>query len=666
MTTRQIMPPKQRRRFTLLERVILRWATHHCCAICGSQLSTEWHADHVLPFSRGGATTVTNGQATCPQCNLKKGATMPVTCLMPWNTDLRDWQHSFYTKYSQNPPEDCLLVAVPGAGKTRAACRVIHGHLASGSVTHIIVACHSRHLMSQWIESANLCGGIQLGMLDTKGILEGFAPDVFHGHVTTYHTLSGPTGQLALMKLIQQHRGRVLAVMDELHHAGTRLPWGVAIENVFESAAYRLLLSGTPFRTDGLPLPFVTYDPQGNCVPFDGYSYAQALTDQVCRRIVFPKYDGVLEYWNGEEIINTTFHDEVTEEKARERLNAAITSDWLDGVIVDAHERLQICRQNGHSDAGGLIVCRDDAHARQVVQRVRRLTGTTAVIATHREEQAHQSIEEFATSTAPWIVAVHMISEGVDIPRLRVGIYATNILTELYFWQFCGRFVRMIDSLECEQDASIFIPSDEVLISYAQHIYQQGAQQLRETAERIANTWEEDEAISGPWQEELLRQRSIHGTGTAEQDGAIFLHGEEVTKDEYQWACRTLPAHLQSESALLAAIIIHRKGQTEASEFSSAPRSSAPPGAKPPPSESLHKQRIRFMHDESELISTLQRVLLDTGSMTTKDSERLWTHLQAHLNRLVGVRAKKQCSLEQFQRRALFLKTLIRAGHYDF
>jgi 5-methylcytosine-specific restriction endonuclease McrA len=32
----------------------------------------DWHADHIVPFSKGGATTVANGQVACAGCNLAK------------------------------------------------------------------------------------------------------------------------------------------------------------------------------------------------------------------------------------------------------------------------------------------------------------------------------------------------------------------------------------------------------------------------------------------------------------------------------------------------------------------------------------------------------------------------------------------------------------------
>jgi hypothetical protein len=40
------------------------------------------------------------------------------------------------------------------------------------------------------------------------------------------------------------------------------------------------------------------------------------------------------------------------------------------------------------------------------------------------------------------MVAVRMVSEGVDVPRLAVGVYATSASTPLFFAQAIGRFVR--------------------------------------------------------------------------------------------------------------------------------------------------------------------------------------------------------------------------------
>jgi hypothetical protein len=57
-----------------------------------------------------------------------------------------------------------------------------------------------------------------------------------------------------------------------------------------------------------------------------------------------------------------------------------------------------------------------------------------------------------------------MVSEGVDIPRLAVGVYATSVSTALFFAQAVGRFVR---ARRRGETASVFLPSVPVLLSYA-------------------------------------------------------------------------------------------------------------------------------------------------------------------------------------------------------
>ncbi|KAA1251671.1 ATP-dependent helicase, partial [Mycobacterium simiae] len=63
--------------------------------------------------------------------------------------------------------------------------------------------------------------------------------------------------------------------------------------------------------------------------------------------------------------------------------------------------------------------------------------------------------------------AVRMVSEGVDVPRLSVGIYATSASTPLFFAQAVGRFVR---SRQAGESASIFLPSVPNLLQLASEL----------------------------------------------------------------------------------------------------------------------------------------------------------------------------------------------------
>jgi hypothetical protein len=103
-------------------------------------------------------------------------------------------------------------------------------------------------------------------------------------------------------------------------------------------------------------------------------------------------------------------------------------------------------------------------------------------------------IEDFKKSTAKWIVSVRQVSEGVDIPRLMVGVYLTNYVTELYFRQFVGRVARF-QGTEFDEEAYVFLPHHSKLMLYAEKIMELQALALerKQKPER-----DEDDEDDGP------------------------------------------------------------------------------------------------------------------------------------------------------------------------
>ena len=145
-----------------------------------------------------------------------------------------------------------------------------------------------------------------------------------------------------------------------------------------------------------------------------------------------------------------------------------MTGDWLPAVLGKANDELSNMRANGHQDAAGIVFARDIAHARDIADILRKVTGEEAVIVTSDEEFASQRLKDFARpgNRQPWVVSVRMVIEGVDFPRLRIGVFATNTLTELFFRQAIGRVVRTIPGID-EQTAMMYLPYHPVLIEYA-------------------------------------------------------------------------------------------------------------------------------------------------------------------------------------------------------
>jgi superfamily II DNA or RNA helicase len=268
---------------------------------------------------------------------------------------------------------------------------------------------------------------------------------------------------------------RTLCILDEPHHLGTghlvSKLWAAGVEHGFAWATRRLLLTGTPFRSDRQRIPFVRYE-DDECRPDYRYSYEDALRDGVCRPIYFPTYDGEMRWWAGTDR-SARFGDPLPLDQRAQRLRTALDpdSDWLPHVVRDAHARLQEIRATQYPRAGGLIVAKDHVHAHQVATLVERETGIAPVLVLSDQAAASRRIEEFRAGNAPWMVAVRMVSEGVDVERLCVGVYATNYLTELYFRQVVGRFVRRIRELGDRQPpAALYIAEEATLVSYARRI----------------------------------------------------------------------------------------------------------------------------------------------------------------------------------------------------
>ncbi|OQW58093.1 MAG: hypothetical protein BVN28_11990 [Nitrospira sp. ST-bin4] len=384
--------------------------------------------------------------------------------LPAWTAPLRDWQRRALSAVCAHPAMDFLAMATPAAGKTRFALAVAHHYLAAGAAVRVLVVCPTNHLRGQWSDAAGKIGLHLDPALTNEQAVE--ASD-YHGAVVTYQ-------QVCLAPAIFQRAcksKKTLLILDELHHAGDGKNWGKALRTAFEPAVFRLILSGTPFRSDNNPIPFIRYE-QGESRADFAYGYTDAIGDGVCRPIVFPSYEGELTWFSEGREHTATFEDGLTFDRQRERLKTALLQEtWLGPVIADAHAQLTRLRKEEQPDSGGLIVSMDQDHARWVADLVGRITGVKAAVAVSDDPAASGVIEDFAGhKKQQWLVAVNMVSEGVDIPRLRVGVYGTNVLTEMYFRQVVGRFVRMQDGMPKPQRAWLYLPKDPVLAHYARQI----------------------------------------------------------------------------------------------------------------------------------------------------------------------------------------------------
>ena len=514
---------------------------------------------------------------------------------------LRPWQKSALDAFVASSRPDFLAVATPGAGKTTFALTAARHQLAARPGRLVVVA-PTAHLKVQWARAA---AAFSLHLDPAWSPAEGALPADMHGIVTSYQQVA--TCATTLRKLSQN----AFVVFDELHHAADDRAWGAAIREAFDGSARRLALSGTPFRSDTRAIPFVAYAGD-EAVPDYEYGYGDALRDgRVVRPVFFPRTNGHME-WSAPDgsVHSATFDDELDAEHASQRLRTALSleGEWLPTVLRSAHARLLEVRQE-QPNAGGLIIATDQEHARGIASMLVQRFDTSARIATSDDPGASAAIAAFADGDDPWLVAVRMVSEGVDIPRLRVGVFATTTTTELFFRQAVGRLVRWTRGVP-RQRAWLFIPDDPRLRMHAARVAEQRRHSLRRD-DRDARERDDVEAIGGD-DEQMSLFAMISAVATS-----VDVHGDEFDFFE----------------------LVDEGG--EEVELALAP---------PPPLEGGGGTGTTTMTRTEE-----KRYLRDANATVARELVRRtrMTHAQvnAELNRLSGVRRVTEATIDQLERR---------------
>jgi superfamily II DNA or RNA helicase len=194
----------------------------------------------------------------------------------PAERPLRAWQQAAAEAVFAHPGSAFLASATPAAGKTTFGLHVAHRMISEGRVRRVAIIAPTTHICRQWAADAARYG---IDLEPNRPNSEGPEPRDRHGVVVTYQTVAaGPT----------VHRRRcaesaTLVIADEPHHMGEHAAWGRRTLEAFGDARFRLLLSGTPFRSDNTPIPWVTYDDEGVSAADFTYTYTDALLDGVCR-----------------------------------------------------------------------------------------------------------------------------------------------------------------------------------------------------------------------------------------------------------------------------------------------------------------------------------------------------------------------------------------------
>jgi superfamily II DNA or RNA helicase len=556
---------------------------------------------------------------------------------------LRPWQRDALAQFEASAAPNFLAVATPGAGKTTFALIAARRALVARAIRRVVIVVPTQHLKYQWAHAAER---LDIHLDPEWGVGYGGLPSDVHGVVVTYQQVAIEPS--AFRPMVRQ----ALVVLDEVHHAGDSRSWGDGVRQAFDPAWRRLSLSGTPFRSDQMTIPFIRYVGELAQPDFE-YGYGDALKDrQVVRPVYFPRINGRME-WTAPDGVSyeATFDDRLARELASQRLRTAldVSGEWMPTVLARAHAQLMHLRALDPA-AAGLAIAIDQEHAKGIAGIMEQRLGLSPTIATSDDPGASDKISRFADGVAPWIVAVRMVSEGVDIPRLRVGVYATNTVTELFFRQAVGRLVRWNARLQ-RQAAYMFIPDDVRLRKFGSGIAEQRRHDLHK--ERQDDDRPEGEAPPRltETERELGEQLSLFAPISAVP---LDEHGRPLENAQVYGADNDVDGEAEGgipdlvDAGDLAAV--GRGGQPGGSRFAAAvplPEADPVPLAAPKNSALARRRELRELNSDA-----VRELVHLTG--------RNHAELNSELNRKVGIKRISLATVRQLEQRLTAAKGLLK------
>lgn len=438
-----------RRRLSKAERTVLYVAADGKSELSGEPLGQDWHADHIIPWSKGGVTDLANSQALTRTENLKKGnrnmsgrARAPKDPKHP-----RGWQCEFLDGWVACEDTDYLAAVVPAGGKTVGSLFCAEKFLQIPG-RQLVVLVPTINVQAAW----KLVAGESFD-IDLADDLTEYGRGEYDGLVLTYQGLTSATAHH-----LRWLSGRcdLMIIADEVHHLADRgedeqpQAWGERYREAFEKAKRRLAITGTPFRTsNGELIPYLPLNEDRSAYrPGFNYDYPTAIEDGHIRSVAFHYHEFeitkhiLIEGAALQEKRLSTKDEKLTDDDADQILREAIwDEDTVCQMLTEANLKLE-WKRLFVADAGGLVIAADQAHARFIAKHLEEITGYKPDILISDQDTSTTTVEDFRHSNRRWIVAVNKISEGTDIPRLAVLVLLTTKKTELSFRQSVGRIMR--------------------------------------------------------------------------------------------------------------------------------------------------------------------------------------------------------------------------------
>lgn len=407
----------------------------------------------------------------------------------------RSWQMECFQAYMESVREHAkggdkaqhsyCIYAGTGSGKTKAAGLLASMMLNTGAVGQVVFVCPNRSIRAKAQKDLKRWFGIILARFHKTKHKDG-VPRMQQGYILTYGALiSDPTLHRRLCQGV-----RTLVIFDEIHHLGDSGGWGESASEAFGNVPYVIALTGTPYRSDNRPIPFVTYEDTGSegikrfsARPPGGFTYnlGRAVAEAICRKPSFIFHDGtcVIRFGDSSGERRVTFEDtEVSQEVASLRLRGAVQysaparRNLLAKALAECKkDRRKVIIFLGGDTESDLTPTEDATSYLPAQLQELGITPDEYDTVTGDDESAQKKIEEFGVHPTKWIlVSINMVSEGTDIPELSAAIFLTSITAKQTTIQRIGRVLRSLGPDDPHRDSHIFMFKDPNLFTLADEI----------------------------------------------------------------------------------------------------------------------------------------------------------------------------------------------------